>query len=113
MDERAEQLELCIAHEVHPDFPSGEEKLGVALATLGQRPLNGLRHPPENGTCGWYLWGGEEMSEEADFFQPVHVGHMAEVCPDAVPFLALPPGWRFLVGDGVLDVWYDADLHNV
>jgi hypothetical protein len=35
--------------------PSGPEKIGIALSTLHLLPLNGLRHLPEHGTCGWYI----------------------------------------------------------
>jgi hypothetical protein len=83
---------------------------GVALASLSQLPLNGLRHPAEAGTCGWYIWGGEVLREDADFFQPIHVVHLRDHCPEALPFLALPAGWRFLVAPGHVDVWKDETL---
>lgn len=73
-------------------------------------PFNGLRHPPERGTTGWYLWRGEVLSQAEDFFQPLHVEHLAEWAPDVLPYLALPPGWRFLLAPGHEDVWYDASL---
>jgi len=41
-------------------------KLGVALATLGQQPINGLRHSPTDDTTGWYVWGGQELSSADD-----------------------------------------------
>jgi hypothetical protein len=108
MNERDEQLELCRAEGVEPNPPSRDEKVGVALATLNLRPLNGLRHPPKNGTCGWYLWGGERLLADAAFFQPVHVAHLQEICPETVRFLALPPCWRFLLSEDQVDVWSDA-----
>ena len=40
---------------------------GVALDSLDKVPLNALRHSPEGNTCGWYIWGGEELSEAPDF----------------------------------------------
>jgi hypothetical protein len=85
-------------------------KLGVALATLGERPLNGLRHPPEGDTSGWYVWGGQELSLAPDFFQPVHVQHLDELLPVIIPYLSLPAGWRFQVAVGHEDVWFDDGL---
>ena len=73
-----------------PAPPLDGEKAGIALATLDQVPLNGLRHRPEAGTSGWYIWGGTTIGEAADFFDPLHHRHMAEYCPAALPFLALP-----------------------
>jgi hypothetical protein len=54
--------EICKKFDAIP-LPSKEgEKLGIAIETIGMMPINGLRHNPENGTCGWYIWCGEEMS---------------------------------------------------
>jgi len=69
-----------------------------------------LRHPGVKGTCGWYIWAGEEFSEDSDFFRPVRVSHLEEHCPEAIPYLALAPGYRFLVAPGYEDVWFDSSL---
>ena len=73
-------------------------------------PINGLRHPIQGDTTGWYIWAGGEPSTAPDFFQPVHVAHLVEWCPLALKFLGLPPGWRFQVADGHEDVWEDPTL---
>src|SRR6266481_1716416 len=41
--------------------------LGVAVQTLGNQPLHGLRHKPKADTNGWYIWAGE-YSSASDFF---------------------------------------------
>lgn len=92
------------------DEPAPEEKLGIALDTLHLEPLNGLRHPPEGDACGWFLWGGEELSVRDDFFQPLHVAHLRDRLPAALAYLALPPGSRFLVAASHEDVWTDPSL---
>lgn len=74
------------------------------------QPLNGLRHPPEGDTTGWYIWAGEELSAAPDFFEPLHVIHLAEWCPAALQFLGLAPGWRFLISGNHVDVWEDPKL---
>ena len=79
-------------------------------AVSGAEPLNGLRHPATDSTCGWYIWGGEDLRDDPDFFAPLCVEHLAEHCPEVIPFLALPPGWRFLIAPGQQDVWYDESL---
>ncbi len=106
----SEQSAVCREQGVLPDLPSGFLKAGVALATLGKVPLNGLRHPSEAGTSGWFIWAGEELSQADDFFDPLHVHHLESRCPEVVRYLALPPGWRFLVAPGQFDVWYDEAL---
>ncbi len=103
----SDQNEICKKFDVTPLFCSGDEKLGVAVDTIGKFPINGLRLNPENGTCGWYIWCGEDMSKDPDFFKPLHVSHIKEYLPEIESYLSLPPGYRFLVADGFEDVWHD------
>jgi hypothetical protein len=89
-------------------------KVGVARnVRTDLQPLNGMRHPPQGDTTGWYNWAGEELSVAPDFFEPVHVAHLAEWCPSALRFLGLPPGWRFLTAGDYVDIWEDPKLLNV
>jgi hypothetical protein len=90
--------------------PEPGTRVGIALGTLGRRPLNGLRLPAGPGTCGWFIYAGEEVSDHPDFYSPLCVEHLAECCPPALPFLALPPGWRFLTDGDYIDVWFDRAL---
>jgi hypothetical protein len=90
---------------------SSESKVGIALETLELAPLNGMRISPDPGTCGWYIWGGE-YSAAPDFFQPLHVAHLQEQCPQVLPYLGLAPGWRFLLAPDHEDVWFDLKLLN-
>jgi hypothetical protein len=83
---------------------------GFALSTKGLTPINGLRHSPERGTTGWYIWLGEDFSNSADFFAPIHTGHIYDEYPELVKLLGLPPGYRFLLAGEYLDLWYDATL---
>ncbi|MCB9018697.1 MAG: hypothetical protein H6546_00015 [Chitinophagales bacterium] len=107
------QKDVCKKFDVIP-FPSKSgEKLGIAIETIGKLPINGLRHPPENGTCGWYIWCGEEMSEDSEFFKPLHVSHIKEYLPEVEQYLSLPPGYRFLVAGDYEDVWYDSELKSI
>lgn len=108
-----ERSQRAICERLSVDFfrspPSA--KLGIALnARGGLLPLNGLRHLPDHGTTGWYIWAGEELSVAPDFFVPLHVKHLVDWCPQAQPYLGLPPGWRFLLGDGYEDLWFDPSL---
>ena len=109
-----EQRSVCVRFGVEAWAVDPNLKAGVAAnVRQGLTPLNGLRHPPTNGTSGWYLWAGEEFSEDERFFLPHHQRHLDEWCPEAIPYLALPPGWRFLIAPGCEDVWFDASLLQV
>jgi hypothetical protein len=89
-------------------------KVGIAVNVAeGARPINGLRHPPQGDTSGWYIWGGEQLSSSPDFFMPLHAKHVLEWCPEIVKYLGLPPGWRFLFAKDYEDIWYDPTLLKV
>ncbi|WP_321939105.1 hypothetical protein [Paraburkholderia sp. J8-2] len=89
--------------------PEASQKVGIALGSLENVPLQAVRLTPENGTCGWYIYGGD-YSPDADFYQPLHVAHLIERCPTIVPYLALPPRWRVLLAPDYEDVWFDGEL---
>ena len=86
---------------------------GFAQSTKGLLPINGLRHPVEGQTSGWYIWCGEEFLETENFFDPIHTAHLYDECPEIRELLGLPPGYRFLLAGDVLDVWYDASLLKI
>ena len=109
------QRRVCADHNLLWTPPVRGSIVRVARDVgMSSWPMNGLRHPGEGNTCGWYLWAGEgELSRDADYFQPVHVEHLHERCPQVLPYLALPPGWRFLIAPGYCDAWDDPDLLHV
>ncbi|WP_338550995.1 immunity protein Imm33 domain-containing protein [Roseovarius phycicola] len=111
---RQSQKQICARFGVEPCEAFGGEKVGISdNATAGLMPLNGLRHPPTQGVTGWYLWGGTEFSDAADFFKPVHLAHLESSCELGLKYLLLPPGWRFLTDGTYEDVWFDSALLEV
>jgi hypothetical protein len=105
------QREVCQAHGAAYFHCDRSATIGIASSALRHDlPLNGLRHPPAGDTCGWYIWGGNEFSTSHDFFKPMHVHHLAEECSELLPYLGLPPGWRFLVTPDHADIWFDQSL---
>ena len=105
------QKEICKKYNVDWFPTPPDSKIGVSKNLRnGEMPINGLRHPPENGTAGWYIWAGE-YSDAADFFEPIHVDHLNDFLPLIIKYLGLPPGWRFQINDkGYEDVWFDEKL---
>jgi hypothetical protein len=110
--ENKEQAEICLKYGA--DYLESPEYLNVGISLNvkdGIMPINGLRHTPEGDTTGWYIWAGEEFSEDPGFFVPLHVSHLKEWCPYVVKYLGLAAGWRFLITDkGYEDVWKDETL---
>jgi hypothetical protein len=105
------QAAVCAKFGAERQVPSSGAKLGIALRSLHLRPLQALRHSPAYGTCGWYIWGGE-MSEDPEFFSPLHVAHLDQYAPELVPYLALPPGWRVLLAPNHEDVWFEERVRD-
>jgi hypothetical protein len=106
---RPDQLEVCDGLGAVPNPPEPTTKVGIAQSVRGGLVIHGLRHEPVGDTCGWYLWA-DELSADEDFFKPLHMEHVSEWCPSVLKFLALPPGWRFLVATDYEDVWFDPSL---
>lgn len=78
-------------------------------------PLNGLRHPiTKENKVGWYLWAGEELLTDFDFFEKIHLVHLKEFWPEAIKFLGLCSGSRFILDKhGYTDIWIDESLSNI
>jgi len=105
------QREIC--ERYNADFCEAQEslKLGIALNVKDNIiPINGLRINPEGDTTGWYIWAGEELSQNPDFFVPLHVEHIEEWIPGIKKYLGLAPGWRFLIAGEYVDVWFDPEI---
>jgi hypothetical protein len=106
------QQKLCDRYAATP-LPAGDwVNTGFAAQTANLRPIHGLRHARTNDTTGWFIWCGD-WSDAGDFFQPTHTTHVAQALPEIVPFLALPPGYRFLIDRDYEDVWFDHALLTV
>lgn len=110
------QNEICNRFDV-PYFAAPFEKLiGIATKTFSSKllPINGMRHPVESEqSSNWYVWAGEQFSDADDFFEPLHIVHLIDICPKVLRYLGLPPGWRFLFDNQYEDVWYDESLLEI
>lgn len=103
-------IQLTVCERFHAPYCDcgWDLKLGIAEnVKTGLLPINGVRSLPENGTNGWYIWAGEEMSSAPDFFVPLHTRHIANWCEIVIPYLGLAPGWTFLITPNYEDVWED------
>jgi len=104
------QQRICRTYGTAFEPPVPGSKVGIALQTMGRIPIHGVRLPPTETTCGWYINAGDEWSDDADFYKPLCIEHLADYCKFALPFICLPPGWHFMTdGRGFIDVWQDAE----
>lgn len=114
MEYSKEQKVICERYNVPFVDTSPFLKIGITMNVKeGVQPINGLRHPLHDDTSGWYIWAGEEFSDNPDFFVPLHIKHLTEWCPHIIKYLGLPPGWRFLSAPNYEDVWEDKKLLKI
>ncbi|WP_083302265.1 immunity protein Imm33 domain-containing protein [Burkholderia multivorans] len=98
------QLDTCRRYDLPDCAP--EDMVAVAISTLGKMPVYGTRISlPAGGIVSWFFHCGE-YSDAADFYQPVHTDHLAELLPAVIKYLRLPHGSKFIIDDnGFEDVW--------
>lgn len=107
------QQALCQEYSAQYQPTLLDSLIGVARnMDNGQYPINGLRHTEDDGTSGWFVWSGEKLLQDDDFFQPMHAEHVIEDNPLIAKYLGLAPGWRFLIDPNTNyeDVWFDESL---
>ena len=111
MDLVAEQKAVCEEYD-SAYLPVKETDLvAIALHTLNKEPIVGLRKPAETGEqVQWFIYGGELEGEE-NFFEIISVKALKKEFPEALPYLALDIGYRFMIDfDDYEDVWKEGDV---
>jgi hypothetical protein len=110
----AQQIAICEKYQVPHTPPRYDLKVGINLGD-DLWPVNGHREsedPAFDQLSGWWMWNGQRdiAQDDPDFFDSLHGWHLPERCPIVMPYLGLPPGWRFLIAPDYEDVWYDPKL---
>lgn len=113
------QAEICERYGVRPQRPSPTPfvrcLVGRSLAD-GVWPVFGgrSRPKPERSDSGWIIWAVHsdmQAAANADGFEVVPVTEVKARSEVAWRYLALPPGWAFVLGpDGFEDVYQDPEL---
>ena len=107
-------MELCSRFSTDFTPIDWELRIGIADDFFSDAlPKNGLRHPAHGNMTGWYLWAGEALSTDEDYFRPYCARQLVDRCPEILRYLGLPSGWRFLVAPNYEDVWFDASLLEI
>lgn len=108
------QKKICEKSSAKYTPTSLESIVGISDNTNNKNiPINGLRHPSKDDNSGWYIWSGEELPKDKDFFKPLHVKHLKDRCPEVLKFLGLPIGYRFITNGNYMDIWYDESLLKI
>jgi hypothetical protein len=106
----AEQKLLCEEFGSTYIEVNGDDVVAVAVHTLNQDPIVGIRRIAETAeNVSWYIYGGE-LPEGDDFFETMSIKKLQDIIPEVLPYLALDVGYRFMIdGDDYEDVWKEGD----
>lgn len=106
----AEQKLLCEEFGSAYIEVKGDDIVAVAIHTLNQDPIVGIRKIAETEeNVSWYIYGGE-LPEGEDFFETMTIKKLQEIIPEVLPYLALDIGYRFMIdGDDYEDVWKEGE----
>ena len=103
--------DICIKYGAIPCPCDDNELLELADNTIGELPVNGRRLIKSNNHSGWQIWCGpkDSLAKHAKF-RDLPAFNIRRSLAEATPFLALPPGFCFLIAGGYHKVWFDNDL---
>jgi hypothetical protein len=105
------QKEVCIKFGAIPCYCDNNVSIKIAKQTIGKLPINGLRRATAKGESGWAIWCGANLPDGDDeFFSNLPTFNIQRSLAEAHKFLALPPGYRFLIAGAFAKVWFDPDL---
>ncbi|MFK7089515.1 hypothetical protein AAFM71_11950 [Chromobacterium violaceum] len=101
-----EQIEICKKYSSKIIDLDENEMVAIALETIGQLPIRGVRTSKREGdNISWFFYCGE-FHASPDFFKPMHASHLNEYLPEVLKFLCLEPGYKFMTDQyGFEDVW--------
>ncbi|WP_122901421.1 hypothetical protein [Acinetobacter sp. B51(2017)] len=86
-----------------------QDVIAIAVQSLTEESIVGIRNLPDSDGIAWFIYGGE-LDDADDFFHTITVKELEEVFPEALPFLALDTGYRFLIDhDEYEDVWREGE----
>ena len=87
-----------------------DDLVAIAKQTLTKEPIVGLRKKPDEDKVAWFIYGGE-LEDGKDFFDIITVKELEEIFPDALVYLALEEGFRFMIdAEEYEDVWREGAL---
>ncbi|WP_215397034.1 immunity protein Imm33 domain-containing protein [Rheinheimera oceanensis] len=77
----------------------------------GVTPVEGVRYPSPPHMSGWWLTT-DEYDGNIGSLVTVHFKHIIEKRPELALYMALPFGYRFILGGETDHVWFDQVVAN-
>ena len=77
----------------------------------GGEPVEGVRYPSPPHMSGWWLTTNK-YNGDSRTLKTVHYQHIIEERPDLAIYMALPYGYRFMLGGEKDFVWFDVEIEK-
>ena len=77
----------------------------------GERPVEGVRYKSPSHMSGWWLTT-DQYNDDINTLKNIHFAHMILKRPDIAVYLALPFGYRFILGHENENVWLDTTIQD-
>ena len=101
----------CCVHYGADYLPPQMNQLVVISEGIyeGEVPVEGIRYASPEHMSGWWLTT-DLYNGDTETLKTVHYQHICDKRPDLAIYMALPYGYRFLLGGKEEHVWFDEEV---
>lgn len=104
-----DQHKICEKFKGEFSPPSPGKLVVISEGILdGDNPVHGVRYPSPEHMSGWWLTTNR-YNGNVESLKTTHLYHVTAARPDLAPYIAMPYGFRFEVGEQE-DVWFDGKV---
>ena len=104
------QEKCCSHYKVKPDFISETQMIVISKGIYeGVVPVEVVRYASPKHMSGWWLTT-DDYNGDTNSLVTVHYKHILDKRPELAIYMALPVGYRFLLGGESEHVWFDEDV---
>ncbi|WP_330745911.1 immunity protein Imm33 domain-containing protein [Chryseobacterium sp. CP-77] len=103
-----QQSEICWEQNLIPLFPNFNQSVVISDGVYEGKDIEGIRYDSPQDETGWYLIT-DDYNGDIKSLKMVHFYHVAFARHDIMKYLAIPPGYRFLMGNGNIQIAKDED----
>ncbi|MEI8644369.1 hypothetical protein P4S60_01650 [Pseudoalteromonas sp. Hal040] len=107
----AVQHECCLNYKAKYTPIDQECMVVISDGVYEGLPLEGVRYHSPKHMTGWWLTT-DEYNGDISSLKMVHFTHIVEYRPEVAIYMALPPGYRFMLGGEQEHVWFDEEVAN-
>ncbi|UTW45427.1 hypothetical protein KFE80_00380 [bacterium SCSIO 12696] len=110
MDLKQNQKACCNHYKADFIPPNPDQMVAISEGVLsGTLEIEGVRYPSPEHMSGWWLTT-DLYNGDVESLETVHFSHVADARPEIAQYLALPFGYRFVLGGESEHVWFDNEV---